>query len=95
MFGFGDLKVAEAAFHHGGWAGKTMLFDEVLFEAAGIHADPHGQSAVFCLAHHLTELVEPAKIAGIDPNFVDRVVHGRQSHPHIKVNITYQGDMNA
>ena len=91
-FRLGDFDVANGAFDHRGRAGESVLLDQFALQAAGVDADAHRHAALFRLADHLAEAVVAADIAGIDANFVDRMIEGRQRHLVIEMDVADERD---
>jgi hypothetical protein len=62
------LDVIEPGFDHRLGARLAVFVQQVLFQAAGVHADPHGAAMVARRADHLAHAVGlGADIAGVDP----------------------------
>src|SRR5207302_7518173 len=90
----GDLDVAEGALDHRRRAGVAVLLDQLALQATGVDADAHGQALVLGLADDLAVAVVAADVAGVDADLVDGVVHRRQGHLVVEVDVADERNLD-
>ena len=67
--------MVQGAFHHGLGHGRAVLCQDVLFQAAAVHADADGDVLALAGVHHCLHAAVIADVAGVDANFI---------HTHIR-----------
>ena len=72
----------------------AVFFHEILLQGAAVDSDADGNITLFCAFDDSFDLVAPADIAGVDPDFVGAVFHGHNGHSVVKVNVRDKRDMN-
>ena len=83
--------MAKGAFHQGLGCGMAILFQQLLFQAASVHANADGNVLVFAHIHHSLYPILPADIAGIDSNLAGAAFCSGNGKTVVKMDIRNQG----